>query len=231
MANSFNDSRYGGEWGGFTLKWYNKLFNDRNVWESFKNTMIIGLSTTVVSVIIGIFAAFVLHRFKSYLQTLHSVLIYIPLAAPDILLGISMLLFFISLKIELGMFTIFLAHITFSISYVTLVLLGRLQDFDYSVIEAAYDLGATKGQTIRRIFLPMMAPGIIAGGLLTFILSVDDFVITFFVSGPGASTLPLYIYSVMRHGSPMTINALTTIFLIVTFFIVIFSKKLLEVNK
>lgn len=228
IINSFNMSRFGGEWGGFTLKWYGKLFNDRDVWHALSNSLIVALSTTFTSMVLGTVAAIALYRFRTFLQSVNNVFIYMPLVVPDILIGISLLLFFVALKVHLGLFTIYLAHVTFCISYVAMVVMGRLQDFNYSVMEAAMDLGASWFTAVRRIMIPILAPGIFAGGLLAFTLSIDDFVITFFVTGPGAATLPLYIYSMMKHGSPMVINALTGIFLTFTFIIIIISKKLLE---
>ncbi len=231
VVNSFNGARYGGEWNGFTFKWYQKLFADRNIWDALKNTFTIAAASTLTSVILGTFAAFSLQWFKSRLQIFQRMLIYAPLVIPEILVGISLLLFFAQLNLELGLFTIFIAHVTFSISYVVLVVLGRLQDFDITMLEAAHDLGASQFTAIRRILLPLIAPGIVSGGLMAFILSIDDFVITFFVTGPGSATLPLYIYSMMRHGSPMTINALTAIFLFITFLIIFLSKKSLEAHR
>jgi spermidine/putrescine transport system permease protein len=228
IVNSFNLSRYGGQWGGFTLKWYARLFSDRTIWYALGNSLLIALTSTVTSMVLGTTAAIALYRFKTHLQAAHKLFIQMPLVMPDILVGISLLLFFVALKIQLGLFTIYLAHVTFCISYVAMVVLGRLQDFNYAVIEAAMDLGASWPAAVRKVMLPMLAPGIMAGGLLAFTLSIDDFVITFFVSGPGSATLPLYIYSMIRHGSPMVINALTGIFLVFTFTVVTLSKKLLE---
>ena len=228
VANSFNSARFGGAWAGFTLDWYRKLFNDRYLLDALKNTLIIAFGSTITSMVLGTAAAFALHRFQSTLQFTHNILIYTPLVVPDILMGISLLLFFVGLNIELGLFTIYLAHVTFCLSYVAMVVLARLQDFDFSVIEAAMDLGANQRTAVRKILLPMIAPGIVAGGLLAFTLSLDDFVITFFVSGPGSGTLPIYIYSMMKHGSPTVINALSVLFLVVTFFTVVLTKKLLK---
>jgi len=145
---------------------------------------------------------------------------------PDILIGISLLLFFVAIRMPLGLFTIFIAHTTFCVSYVAMVVLARLQDFDFSVIEAAQDLGANWRTIVLRVILPQLAPGILAGGMLAFTLSIDDFVITFFVAGPGSTTLPVQIYSMIKHGSPPMINALSTILLCITFVIVAASRKL-----
>lgn len=146
-------------------------------------------------------------------------------------MGMSLLLFFISIHIKLGLLTIFIAHVTFCISYVTMVVLGRLQNFDFAIIEAAKDLGATWPIIIRKIILPLLSPGIVAGGLLAFTLSIDDFVITFFVTGPGSTTLPVYIYSMMKHGSPTIVNAISVFILIATFILVYFSQKLTNSKK
>jgi spermidine/putrescine transport system permease protein len=231
FMQSFNASRFGGTWNGFTLAWYVKLFNDRNIWHALTNTLIIAGTSTLVSIVLGTLAAFALYRYRTKLQVSHNILIYFPLVIPDILMGISLLLFFVSLKISLGLWTIFLAHVTFSVSYVAMVVLARFQDFDYSIMEAAMDLGATWGVAVRKILVPYLMPGIAAGGLLAFTLSMDDFVITFFVSGPDSTTLPLYIYSMMRHGSPSVINALSVLMVLFTFIIVFISKKLLEAKE
>ncbi len=221
IFNSFNESRFGGVWSGFSLKWYQKLFEEKAVWTALKNSLIVGVSSTVAATILGSLAAFAIYRYKrSKVQKLHYGLIYTPLILPDILMGISLLLFFVFLNIKLGLFTIFLAHTTFCLSYVTMVVLSRLQNFDYAMVEAAQDLGANTWQIFRKVLLPFLAPGIAAGALLAFTLSIDDFVITFFVSGPGSTTLPVYVYGMIKFGSPPLINALSAIMLVATSLIV-----------
>ena len=227
-AQSFNASRYGGPWHGFTLKWYARLLHDRDLWHALRNTLLVGSGATAVSVVLGTLAALALHWYRSRLQVLHYALIYTPLVIPDILMGISLLLFFVALGVDLGLGTILLAHITFSVSYVAMVVLGRLQNFDDSLIEAAMDLGADRWTATRLVLLPLLAPGIGAGALLAFTLSIDDFVITFFVSGTASTTLPVYIYSMMRHGSPTIVNALSVLLLVVTFALVFMSQRLLQ---
>lgn len=220
FVNSFNDSRFGGEWAGFTLKWYQKLMRERALWQSFRNSLIVGLSATIASAILGTTAALALYRYKTGLQKIHYGLIYVPLVIPDILTGMSLLLFFVTLNIKLGLFTVFITHTTFCVSYVTMVILARLQNFDFSVIEAAQDLGASNWTVLRKVLIPLLAPAIAAGALLAFTLSIDDFVITFFVVGQGTSTLPVYIYSMIKFGSTPVINALSVILLIFTFIII-----------
>jgi spermidine/putrescine transport system permease protein len=227
-VNSFNASRYGVVWNGFTLKWYIKLFQNQEILNAFLRSLIIGTSSMFVSMILGTIAAFCIYHYRSKLQLFQQILIYAQLGVPDILMGISLLLFFVAVNLSLGMKTIFIAHATFCVSYVTMVVLGRFQDFDHSMIEAARDLGAGWFTIITKILVPFLSPGIIAGGLLAFTLSIDDFVITFFVTGVGSATLPVYIYSMIKHGTPIIINALSVLFLLVTFVIVLVSQKILN---
>lgn len=228
VANSFNASRYGGAWTGFSFKWYAQLVHEGVILRALANSLIIAAGATVASTALGTLAAFALHRWRSRLQRAHYALIYAPLVMPEVLMGMSLLLLFVALGLSLSLWTIFLAHVTFCISYVALVVLARLQDMDFTVIEAARDLGATRWQATRLVLLPMLWPGIAAGALLAFTLSIDDFVITFFVAGAGSTTLPIHIYSMIKHGSPPLINALSTILLAVTFALVWLSRSLME---
>ena len=218
VANSFNLSKYGGEWAGFTLTWYEMLFTqNRPIWEAFERSLLIAGAATVASCVLGTTAALALHRWRDRLQTLHYGLIYTPLVMPEILMGISLLMMFTAIGLGCGLFTIWIAHTTFCVSYVTMTVLARLQDFDDRVLEAAYDLGASPWYAFFKVELPILLPGIVAGGLLAFTLSIDDFVITFFVTGPGADTLPLKIYSMIKHSRQMpVINALSTLMLAFT---------------
>ncbi len=229
VANSFNSSRFGGSWESTSLKWYIRLMQEDDIWHALQNTLLIALSATLISMVLGTSAAFALHRFAgSRLQKLHYSIIYTPLVLPEILMGLSMLLFFVALKVQLGLVTIAIAHVTFCLSYVAMTVLARLQDFDFAIVEAAQDLGAGWWTTVWRVLLPMLAPGILAGGLLAFTLSIDDFVISFFVAGPGSTTLPIKIYSMIKYGAPPLINALSTILLVITFSCVILSQYLAQ---
>lgn len=239
---SFNKSKYGGKWDGFSMIWYEKLFQSERVWEALANTLIIALIATVISTILGTLAALALYRMKSKIKGVYNALVYTPLVVPDILMGISLLLLFVlviksfgtwftaltGIPFELGMTTIIIAHVTFCMSYVTMVVLGRLQEFDKSLIEAAQDLGASGLYTFFHVTLPVIMPGIIAGALFAFTLSIDDFVITFFVKGAGDTTLPIFIQSSIKHGRELPmLNALSVIFLLLTFLLVFFTQKLL----
>ena len=227
VANSFNPARFSSRWQGFSLVWYRRLFESPEIWQALKNTLIIAISVTAVAAVLGTAAAYALHRYgASRLQKVHYTLIYQPLVVPEILMGISLLMAFVAAGVPLGLFTIFLAHVTFCVSFVAMTVLGRLQDFDFSIIEAARDLGASPWQSTRKVLLPVLMPGIVAGALLAFTLSIDDFVITFFVAGPGSTTLPLRIYSMIKYGAPPMINALSTLLLAVTFAAVLASQRL-----
>ncbi|MES2439272.1 MAG: ABC transporter permease [Verrucomicrobiota bacterium] len=227
ILNSFNASRFGTTWQGFTFKWYERLLEREDLWAALGNSLKVAAIASIGSMILGTCAAFALHRFKSRLQTAHNLLVTVPLVLPEILMGMSLLLLFVAVGQPLGLVTVTIAHVTFCISYVTLVVLARLQDFDFQIVDAARDLGATQFQAFRKIVLPLIAPGIFAGGLLAFTLSIDDFVVTFFVKGPGSDTLPVVIYSMIKKSREFpVINALSTLLLLVTFAAVWGSQRL-----
>ena len=216
IITSFNASRFGGSWTGFTWSWYTKLFHEPSIWNALINSLIVATYSSLVSTTLGVTAALSLYHYQTRLQKAHLGLLISPLVMPDILMGISLLLLFVSMHLKLSLLTVFLAHTTFSVSYVAMIVRTRMENIDETIVEAARDLGATPRQTFWRVIFPILTPAIIAGGLLAFTLSLDDFVITFFVVGPGATTLPVYVFSMMRFGSPPLINALSTILLLFT---------------
>lgn len=227
VVNSFNASRFSGAWQGFTLKWYKLLFNDRNIWHALGNTMQVAVGATFAAVVLGTLAALALSKWKGRIQSAHYGLLYTHLVLPDILMGISLLLFFISIGLKQGLFTVFLAHTTFCVSYVAMAVLGRLEDFDNNLLEAARDLGANPWQTFWKVQFPLLLPGIVASGLLSFTLSIDDFVITFFVSGTGSDTLPVKIYGMIKRSPNLPeINALSTLMMCVTILAVVASRMM-----
>lgn len=227
MVNSVNDSRFGGEWEGFTWKWYERLWEADAVWDSLWLTLKIALLSSLTAMGLGTLAAWVLHQYRSRLQSVHQGLVTLPLALPDLLMGMSLLALFVALGVETGFMTIWIAHVTFCVSYVTLVVMGRLQDFDMTLLDAARDLGASRWQTVWRVLVPLLLPGVLAGGLLAFTLSMDDYVITFFVSGPGTTTLPLRVASMMKTSRNLpVINALSTLMIIATFLLAAASFRL-----
>ncbi len=229
IINSFNASRYGGQWEGFSWQWYEKLFDDDATIQALLNTLQIGACATIGATVMGTLAAWCLHRYRSPLQRVHLVLTELPLAVPDIWIGVAMQLFFVSVNWQLGYSSVIAAHITFCLCYVTALMLGRLQSFDFQIVDAARDLGASGWQVTWRVVLPVLWPGIVASGLLAFILSLDDFVITFFVSGPGAATLPSRVYSMARTSRSLpVINALSTLLIVGTFLIALAGHRLLK---
>lgn len=210
---SFNDSKLNAEWVGFTLKWYDKLFHNREMLAAAGNSLIIASVSAIVATVLGTLAGMAMHRYR--LKLLPG-LVLAPIAMPDILMGVSLLLFFIMLNMSLGLLSITLAHITFCIGFVALSVQARMAGIDRSLSEAARDLGATPWQCFLKITLPLLSPGIIAGALMAFTLSIDDFVITFFVAGVGSSTLPLQIYSMVKIAVTPEVNAISTLLMLFT---------------
>jgi spermidine/putrescine transport system permease protein len=225
VINSFNGSRFSTVWGGFSLKWYAKLFQDKSIARSLTNTLIVTLSSVTFSTTLGTLAGVVISLYQSKLQKVHKSILLLPLVMPDILMGIGLLFFFMTIKVKLSLLTIILGHVTFTVSYVASTVRSQFQNFDYSVIEAAKDLGAHSWQILWKIYIPLLMPGIISGAMLAMTLSLDDFVITFFISGPGSSTLPIQIYSMIRFGTPPVINALSTIFISITFILMLIYQR------
>jgi len=222
---SFNSEK-SPEWTGFSLRWYEKLFtSSAHIWRTFANSMIVGLSASAISVILGTFGAVALYlgakKFKKIIWTTT----YIPFIVPDIIIGVSLLVFFTTIHLRLSLLTVFIAHVTFSIPYTMMIIFTRLQDFDKSIIEASYDLGATKLIALRKVIIPIALPGIIAAFFMAFTLSIDDFVITFFVAGPSSTTLPLQIFSMVRFGISPVINAISTLLLVGTVSISVLLRK------
>lgn len=227
VLNSFNDSRFASKWNGLSFRWYERLLERHDILEALGNSLKIATVASIVSMILGTAAAFALQRNRSRLQDAHRMLVAVPLVLPEILMGMSLLLLFMTLGMKLSLFTISIAHITFCLSYVALVVQARLQDFDGSVVEAARDLGASKFQAFVKVTLPLLAPGILAGGLLAFTLSIDDYVVTYFVKGPGSDTLPTLVYSMIKKSKDLpVINALSSIMLVLTFAAVAISQRL-----
>ena len=206
---SFNQSKLNVIWTGFTFKWYGSLLHNVSILDAVKNSFIIAIISTIISVIIGTLAAIGMYRYKFRTKKLVDAILYVPLVIPEIVMGISLLAFFSIAKIPLGRISLIIAHVTFSIAYVVAVVKTRLDGFDRSVEEVAMDLGATPIKTFFNVTLPIIMPGVIAGALLAFTLSLDDVIISFFVAGPGSVTLPLKVFSMVKFGVTPEINALS----------------------
>jgi ABC-type spermidine/putrescine transport system, permease component II len=213
---SFNESKLNAVWTGFSLKWYKNLFHNYGILDAAKNSIIIAVISTILSVMLGTITAVGMYKYKFKGKTVLDSVLFVPIVIPEIVMGISMLAFFAQIKIPKGILTLVLAHVTFSVSYVFLVVKARLDGFNKSLEEAAMDLGATPLETFFKVTLPVIMPGIIAGGLLAFTLSLDDVIISFFVAGPETTTLPLKIFSMVKFGVTPEINALSTLLLLFT---------------
>ena len=213
---SFNTSKMNIIFEGFTFKWYGVLFHNRDLLEAFVNTMIIAVTSTVVSTIIGTMGAVGLNKYDFVGKNLVNKLIYIPIVIPEIVLGISLLSMYTLLKLELGMFTLILSHIAFSIPFVVVSVRSTLSPLIKTYEEAAADLGAGPMTTFLKVTLPSIMPGVISGATLAFTLSMDDVVISYFTAGPGSNTLPLKIYSIIKTGITPDVNALSSLMLLVT---------------
>jgi putrescine transport system permease protein len=221
IVYSFNYSKLVPVWGGFSLRWYGVLFQSEEVWASLTLSLKIALMNATFATILGTLAGLALVRFGRFRgRLLFSGMIAAPLVMPEVITGLSLLMLFITLgdfigwPTERGITTITIAHITFSMAYVAVIIQSRLAGMDQSLEEAALDLGAKPFRVLMDITLPILAPGIVAGWLLAFTLSLDDLVIASFVSGPGSNTLPMLIYSRVRLGLRPDINALATIIIL-----------------
>jgi spermidine/putrescine transport system permease protein len=211
---SFNDSELNASWVGFTTRWYGKLLGDAGMLQAAANSLLIAIISSTIATVLGTMAGIALHRWRPRFLPF---LVLTPVAMPEILLGVSLLLFFRQvLDLTLGLFSILVAHITFSIGFVAIIVRARLAGMDESIFEAARDLGATPWRTFTRVTFPLIVPGIVAGFLMSFTLSIDDFVITFFVAGVGVTTLPLQIYSMIKVAVTPEVNAISTLLMALT---------------
>ena len=223
MAFSFNDSKRTIVWRGFTLKYYEKLFGNDELMLAFANSLTIALITTVISVVLGALAAVMLWRFRFRFKGAIEGALALPIVVPEICMGVAMLVFFSrvmpwpnDLPWPLSLGAIIIAHVSFCFPFVTMVVRARLASFNKEQEEAARDLGATDWQAFRDVLLPHMQPSLIAGALLAFTLSLDDFVITFFTSGPNTVTFPVKVYSMVRFSVTPEVNAASTMLIVVT---------------
>ena len=224
---SFNSAK-DTNWAGFSFIWYEKLiFSSKPLWQALINSLVVAITSGIVATILGTLASIGVSWYKfigkSYIQTVS----FLPMVLPEVIMGISLLIFFSGVKMSLGLFTIFIAHTTFCLPFVYLMVSARVDEFDYSIIEASHDLGANEVQTLWKVIIPAIMPGIISGFMMSVTMSLEDYVITALVSGPGSSTLPLYVYSMIRFGVSPVINALSfVLILIITAVSVILKNKL-----
>lgn len=209
---SFNDSRLVTVWGGFSTRWYSEMLNNRALMNAAWVTARVAFLSATVATVLGTMAAVALTRYTNFRgRMLFSGMVVAPLVMPEVITGLSLLLLFVAIGLDRGFLTVTLAHITFSMCYVAVLVQSRLISFDRSLEEAALDLGATPARAFFQVTLPVIAPAVIAGWMLAFTLSLDDLVIASFTSGPGATTLPMRIYSQVRLGVTPEINAISTV--------------------
>ena len=222
---SFNAGESRGKFAGFSLRWYKDLMQRDALLGSFRNTLIVAAIASVVATLIGTYAAIVIHKMPSIMRNTTIKVANIPMLNAEIVTGIAFMLFFGAISVPLGFSTILIAHITFNVPYVILSVLPKLRQLNKSTYEAALDLGATPAMAFRKIILPDILPGIISGLLIAFTLSLDDFIISFFTTGSGVSTLSITIYSMARLGISPKINALSTLMFIVVLVLLLIVNK------
>ncbi len=228
---SFNNERINAVWTGFTIDWYLRVINDTDLMMSFSNSLIIGFMSTVIATILGTMVALGMNKKGFWGKTAFDGLLYLPIVIPEIVMAVSLLAFYVFVSIPLGKISVILAHVTFNISFVYVVVRARLAGGSHLLEQAAADLGATPWQTFRYVTLPMIFPGVVAGALLAFTISWDDFLIAFFTAGVGGTTLPMKVYSMIKFGVSPEINAISTITIFVTMILILLAVRLEGVNK
>jgi spermidine/putrescine transport system permease protein len=223
---SFNQSPYSASWQGFTLDWYTQLLNDDRILSALKNSLIVGLCAVSISAVLGTLMAVGLARYQFFGKKLYRGISYLPLIIPDIAIAVATLVFLATFAIPLSLWTIVAAHIVFCLAYIGLVVSSRLTNLDPHLEEAALDLGATPLQAFIQVLLPQLMPGIIAGCLLAFVLSLDDFLISSFTSGSGYNTLPMEIFSRIRTGVKPDINALSVLLILASAIVALIAESI-----
>lgn len=228
VINSFNEDRYGLQWKGFSWNWYERLFNNDTLVQATLNSVTIAFFAATLSTILGALTSIVLYRYKFRGKQMVGGLLFIVMMSPDIVMAVSMLVLFMMLGIQLGFISLLIAHITFCLPYVVITISARLSDFDGKMFEAAKDLGASEVTILRKIILPLALPSIISGWLLSFTISLDDVVVSSFVTSPSYEVLPLKIFSLVKTGVTPEVNALATIMIVLSLSLVILSQLALR---
>lgn len=216
VAFSFNSYKRGFIWKGFSLKWYEKALHNQSLHEAFINSMHVAAVSTVVSTALGAMLGLALYRYWFPWKGTYEGIVHLPIVIPEICMAVAMVVFFWSVGIELSLTTIIVSHIAFTIPFVAVVIRARMAGFDVSLEEASRDLGASEWQTFWHVTFPYMIPGLVAGALMAFVLSLDDFVITFFTAGVGDNTFPVKIYSMLRFSVTPEVNAASTVLIVIT---------------
>lgn len=228
IVYSFNDTKYSLLWQGFTWRWYQDLFEDRDLWIATWHSLVLAITSATAATTIGLFASVCLYRYRFFGRQLLMSLIFILILSPEIVMGAALLILFTLLQIHFGLISLLLAHITFCIPFVIVTTYSRIVSFDKNIFEAAKDLGANDWVIFMRLIFPLLFPALFAGWLLSFTLSIDDVIISYFVAGPEFEILPLKIYSMVRSGIKPEINALCTVLFTLTFGLVLLSQLALR---
>lgn len=213
---SFNASRLSASWQGFTLKWYTMLAGDQALLAATWNSLFIAFVSTAIATGLGVGAALGIERLPLRRQQVVEGAMLLPLVIPEVMMGVALMLFFVIVKWPLGIWTIIIGHVAFNLPVVMVIIRARLRKLDPRLEEAAYDLGATTWQTFRRVTLPLLQPAILGAVLMAFTISLDDFIVTFFTAGPGSTTLPLKVYSMIKSGVSPEINALSAMLVLIS---------------
>lgn len=237
----FNASAFGATWEGWTLHWYANLLRDRRLLQAFANSLYVAAVSTAISTIIGTMTALALERYRFRGRGVYEGLLYLPIVIPEIVMAVALLVFFafgfdvlntlLGIRLRFSLTTVIIAHVAFNISFVTVVVRASLKAFDRRLEEAAHDLGANGWQTFRRITLPLIMPGILGGALLAFTISLDDFIISFFTTGPGGTLLPIEVYGRVKRAVTPTINAVSTVMLLLSMLLVLLSQLVQQRSK
>lgn len=228
---SFNQERINAVWTGFTMDWYIRIFSDADLIGSLFNSLLVGGVSTIIATVLGTMLALGMKNYQFPGKRLLDSLLYLPIVIPEIVMAVSLLTFYVFIQLTLGVVSVILAHVTFNISFVFVVVMARLTGMNSQLEQAASDLGATPWQTFRYVTFPLILPGIIAGALLAFTISWDDFLIAFFTAGVGGTTLPMKVYSMIKFGVSPEINAISTIMILFTMILILVVLKVGGIDK
>jgi len=227
-VNGFNANKFGTRWGGFSLKWFDKLLQNNNLMDAAWHSLVVASTSATLATVLGALGAIALYRYRFRGKQFMGGLVFVEMMAPDIVLAIAFLLMFMALGVTLGFWSLLIAHTTFCVPFTLITVYSRLNNFDVSVLDAARDLGATEWTAVRKVLLPMTAPALLSGWLLSFTLSLDDVIISSFVSGPGYEILPIRIFSMVKLGITPEINVLATFMLLLSLTLVLLSQWILR---
>ena len=221
MLFSFNSGRTRADFTGFSAQWYVEMFQNEEMLGALRNTLIVAVCASVIATVLGTYIAFIIAKMSPVNTSISMKLLNIPMLNAEIITGVSLMFFFVFLSFSLGFTTLLIAHVIFDVPYVVLSILPRLRQMNKSVYEAALDLGATPAFAFRRVILPDVLPGILSGALLAFTMSFDDFIISYYTSGPGFVTLSVYINTMTKGAVPLTVNALSTFIFVMVFILLL----------